>query len=190
MEAKAFEAMVTMLKEHSATHSLLFAEIKALRTQIQGNTGPGTPTIPATAAPKVKKKGDEVDLCNSDSESGTPVLPRRRSPRQNKGLRKVKEEMQDGASLKRSTSFEDSIRNSRARSRARKRKSKPAPDKLLRKSLGLRLSILDADLVKGKFHASNGRFKEDTFYKEVAPLIKEEIGSDFSDEELPHRYAC
>ena len=186
MEAKAFEAMVTMLKEHSATHSLLFAEIKALRTQIQGNTGPGTPTIPATAAPKVKKKGDEVDLCNSDSESGTPVLRRRRSPRQNKGLRKVKEEMQDGASLKRSVSFEDSIRNSRAR----KRKPKSTSDKLLRKSLGLRLSILDEDLVQGKFHTSNHRFKEDTFYKEVAPLIKEEIGSDFSDEDLPHRYTC
>ena len=188
MEAKAFEAMVTLLKEHSATNSLLFAELKELRRQIQGNTGPATPTMPATAAPKVKKKSDEVDLCNSDSasESGTPVLRRRRSPRQNKGLRKVKEEMQDGASLKRSVSFEDSIRNSRAR----KRKPKSTSDKLLRKSLGLRLSILDEDLVQGKFHASNGRFKEDTFYKEVAPLIKEEIGSDFSDEDLPHRYTC
>ena len=56
MEAKAFEAMVTLLKEHSATNSLLFAELKELRRQIQGNTGPATPTMPATAAPKVKKK--------------------------------------------------------------------------------------------------------------------------------------
>ena len=178
------EALVAMMKEQAKAQASLFAEVRELRRQVRATDGPATPTIPATAAPKPKKKSDEVNLCDSDSNSdaGTPVLPRR-SPRKNKGLRKVKRE---GAPLKRTISFEDSIQ----KNRARKRRAKSSEEKLLRKSLGCRLSSLDEDLLKGKFHKTNGKFKEDVFFIEVAPLIKKEIGSDFSDEELPARYVC
>lgn len=182
-----------MMKEQAKAQASLVAEMKELRRQVRAKGGPATPatpTIPATAAPKLKKKSDEVNLCDSDStsdcsDSVTPVLPRR-SPRKNKGLRKVKRERKDGAPLKRTISFEDSIK----KNRARKRRAKSSEEKLLRKSLGCRLSCLDEDLLKGKFHKSNGKFKDDIFFIEVAPLIKKEIGSDFSDEELPARYVC
>ena len=184
------EALVAMMKEQAKAQASLVAEVKELRRQVRAKDGPATPatpTIPATAAPKLKKKSDEVNLCDSDStsDSVTPVLPRR-SPRKNKGLRKVKRERKDGAPLKRTISFEDSIQ----KNRARKCRAKSSEEKLLRKSLGCRLSSLDEDQLKGKFHKSNGKFKEDIFFIEVTPLIKKEIGSDFSDEELPARYVC
>ena len=98
-------------------------------------------------------------------------------------MAKVKREKKEGRPLKRTLSFEDAVRNSKG-----KRKSKPVKEQRLRKSLGARLSVMDDDLLAGKFHNSKGKFDTEKFFERAAPLIKEELGSDFSDDELPNTY--
>ena len=185
------EALAELVKQQVAAQATLVAELRELKKKFQQKSaGPSTPEIIAVA--RATKKGDKINLCSaSGSDSDTPVVPRRsprrRSPRlKNKvrqDVRRVKREKKEGQPLKRTISFEDAVRKSRG-----KRKAKSGTEKRLRKSLGVRLTALDGDLHAGKFHDIKGKFDNDAFFIKVAPLIKEEIGSDFSDDELPNRY--
>ena len=187
------EALAELVKQQVAAQATLVAELRELKKKFQQQSaGPSTPEIIAVA--RATKKGDKINLCSaSGSDSDTPRRsprrrsPRRRSPRLKNKVRqdvpRVKREKKEGQPLKRTISFEDAVRKSRG-----KRKAKSGTEKRLRKSLGVRLTALDGDLHAGKFHDSKGKFDNDVFFIKVAPLITEEIGSDFSDDELPNRY--
>ena len=172
------EALTALVQQQVAAQAVMLAQLQELQRQVKvQNKGPLTPAM---------IEGNNINLCSdgSGSDSDTPVVPRkRRSPRlKKKTLKLAKREKKKERPLKRTLSFEDAVR---ARG---KRKSKSPDDQRLRKSLGARLSVIDEDLLAGKFHNQKGKFDTDLFFETVAPLIKQEIGSDFEDDELPNRY--
>ena len=82
--------------------------------------------------------------------------------------------------LKRTLSYEQAFR-------AGKRQQKTAKERMLRKLLAARLTVLEPGLVRGEFHDEHDKFLMDDFFEKVAPIVYGVTGppDDCSDDELP-----
>ena len=82
--------------------------------------------------------------------------------------------------LKRTLSYEQAFR-------AGKRQQKTVKERMLRKLLAARLTVLEPALVRGEFHDEEDKFLLDDFFEKVSPIVYGVTGppDDCSDEELP-----
>lgn len=90
------------------------------------------------------------------------------------------EPTKSSGSLKRTLSYETAFRQGL-------RKQKSTKERMLRKILGARLSPLEPALLRGDFHDSFNRFKQDEFFDHVSPIVYSITGTpeECSDDELP-----
>ena len=106
----------------------------------------------------------------------SPRLKRSRSMSNSPGRKKIK-------TLKRSLSYDQAFRSG-------VRVQKPQKLRLLRKTLSLRLTPVEARMMNGEFHDKiTNKFKQDNFFDAVSPIVYSITGppEELSDEDLPHQ---
>ena len=182
--------MAQSMQQQMEMQKQMMAALAALKK----NSAPEVPTSPAFLTPVLPKEKKPAQPQQKVSprrsprlKKGSPpqVSPQRRSPRL---VEKAKNEAQsrDGKTLKRTLSWSEAFKNA-------KRMKKPASVQKLRKRIGLKLGVLDEQLMRGDFHElsaktkSGLKFNRDEFFDKVAPIVYDLTGGtqDDGDEELP-----
>ena len=198
-KSKAVEAtphnMEDVLKELVAQQARMQAQIMQLLnagTKKSMNETPPKkevkpePKKPVRRSPRRPKKSEQKI---------TPARAKRKSV----DVYDFTNEDEEGGPIKRTMSFEKALKS-------KKRKKPSAKFRSIRKILNAKLHVclrlivftplfdfvclsrvqaINKRLFKGNFHSPQGKLKEDTFRAAARPIIREVIGSDYSDEDLP-----
>ena len=187
--AAVMKQVMAQLRAQEETNRKLMVRMEELETARKN------PKIPDAAPPPENEQHTEAPPENEQHTEAPPPDPQqtpnlRRSPRRKKTPTKVitPKHTPDSASLRRTNSLTDSLRE-------KKRRAKTPKEQRLRQNLGnefkLGTDALDDKLLNGELHGSDGEFNLELIEDLTDEVMNKQIqcvyGSDYSDEELPNK---